>query len=148
MVNEWRAHNDQVNGIARIKKPQGFITSSLDKHVKVWSREGVLWGDLVICGVNPVVLWNFECDLMGYKDTKEVIEVMKVIEPGVDYNKSEIKYEVVKYKDKTETYKKDHWDELIQKKINKRQSVNVEQESIKQIKLVKPIVILISNIEI
>eukprot|EP00826_Nyctotherus_ovalis_P031485 TRINITY_DN2516_c0_g2_i2.p5 TRINITY_DN2516_c0_g2~~TRINITY_DN2516_c0_g2_i2.p5 ORF type:complete len:144 (-),score=38.69 TRINITY_DN2516_c0_g2_i2:820-1251(-) len=129
-MHEWKAHSDQVYAISRIAKPDGFVTTSLDKHVKLWSREGTLWGDLIICGPNPALFWNFAYDWSGERESEkeEVIEVLKVIEPGVEYDKNEIRYDVAECKEKGET-KKEHWDELIVRRMRKRVPVNTEQVS-------------------
>lgn len=47
-VREWQAHADNILSLKIIKNPAGFITTSLDRHVKLWSRTGELWGDLFI----------------------------------------------------------------------------------------------------
>ncbi len=86
IVKEWEAHKDQISCISKIEKPLGFITASLDKHVKVWSARGEEWGDIMIVGENPVRLWSFPYDWneVREKDKADVIEVMKLIEPLVN----------------------------------------------------------------
>lgn len=127
LTHEWTAHGDQVCAVSKIAKPEGFVTSSLDKHVKLWSREGVLWGDLDVCGADPALLWNFAYDWSGEREREkeEVIEVLKAIEPGLKYDKSEIRYDITECKEKEED-KKEHWDELIVRRMGKRVPVNVE----------------------
>ena len=72
--------------MSKLKKPLGFITGSIDKHVKIWSLLGELWGDLRIVGEDPVHYWNFPYDWKEYqeKDRLEVMNVMKEIEGTVE----------------------------------------------------------------
>ncbi len=48
LINEWKAHTDNIVSLKTLESPPGFITTSLDRHVKLWSKDGDLWGDLFI----------------------------------------------------------------------------------------------------
>ena len=39
--------------------PYGFITSSADKHIKIWSLNGQLWGDIYLSKENYDKNWCF-----------------------------------------------------------------------------------------
>ena len=81
LYNKWEAHSNQVNKITKIKDPQSFITCSLDKHVKVWSLEGELLGDinLVKLGNN---YWKFPFDWVKNKlcEIDDVFDSLEKIE--------------------------------------------------------------------
>ena len=83
--------------MARIDEPLGFITASVDKHVKVWSYKGEDWGDILIVGENPVRKWSFPYDWkkVREKDKTEVIDVMKQIEPAVNPESEGIQFEEI-----------------------------------------------------
>lgn len=36
-IKQWFAHKGQINKIIYISKPDGIVTSSSDKHIKLWS---------------------------------------------------------------------------------------------------------------
>lgn len=95
VVNEWQGHDGQVTCAAKIEKPLGLITGSVDKHVRVWSLYGEMWVDLTIIGKNPIVKWDFPYDWneVKEKDKNEVITVMKEIEPGSDSDLSKIQFD-------------------------------------------------------
>lgn len=82
ILNEWISHRDQVTCMAKIEKPLGFVTGSIDRHVKVWSILGELWGDLEVVGEDPLRLWQFPYNWQESfeKDRQEVISVMKAID--------------------------------------------------------------------
>lgn len=81
LYNKWEAHSNQVNKITKIKDPQSFITCSLDKHVKIWSLEGELLGDinLVKLGNN---YWKFPFDWVKNKlcEIDDVFDSLEKIE--------------------------------------------------------------------
>lgn len=68
--------------MSKLEKPLGFATGSADKHVKVWSLAGELWGDLRIVGEDPVQIWRFP---YNWKESQEeerlkLIDVIKEVE--------------------------------------------------------------------
>jgi len=81
LFNKFEAHNNQVNKITKIKDPLSFISCSIDKHVKVWSLEGELLGDinLVKFGNN---FWKFPFDWVRNKlsEIDDVFESLEKIE--------------------------------------------------------------------
>ena len=81
LYNKWEAHNNQINKITKIKDPLSFVTCSLDKHVKVWSLEGELLGDinLVKLGNN---FWKFPFDWVKNKlsEIDDVFDSLEKIE--------------------------------------------------------------------
>ena len=52
LARAWRAHNDNIVKIKKISDPSGFITCGADKHVKLWSVYGELWGDIYLLREN------------------------------------------------------------------------------------------------
>ena len=95
ITNEWQGHRGRINCLAKIEKPLGFITGSIDKHVRVWSLYGDMWVDLTIIGKDPIIKWEFPYDWneVKEKDKNEVIAVMKQIEPGSDPELLKIQFE-------------------------------------------------------
>ena len=62
-IREWKAHKLAMNSVREIEcHPFGFITTSQDKHVKVWSTWGVLWGDIYLPKENYDKNWLFPFD--------------------------------------------------------------------------------------
>jgi len=88
LYNKWEAHTNQVNKITKIKDPVSFISCSIDKHVKIWSLEGEILGDinLVKLGNN---YWRFPFDWVKNKlseiddvfDSLEKIEKERLSDP-------------------------------------------------------------------
>lgn len=82
LVREWVAHRDNILSLKTIKNPEGFITTSLDRHVKLWSRSGELWGDLFISNSSQTqkpLVWAFPMD-WDEVEKKRVEKVNKVME--------------------------------------------------------------------
>jgi hypothetical protein len=84
VMKEWEAHKDVIASMTRIESPEGFITASLDRHVKLWSACGDAWGDITIMGANPVRSWAFPFDWQAVRqqDKRDVLGVMRQIEPN------------------------------------------------------------------
>ena len=91
ILKNWVGHAEQITCMSKIEKPLGFVSGSIDRHVKVWSLTGELWGDLKVVGEYPLVTWNFPYDWKESleKDRLEVINVMKEIE-GSNKNLEEL----------------------------------------------------------
>lgn len=88
LIKEWNGHSNRVCEISRMDKPEGFITVSVDRHVKLWARDGALWGDIATHGEDPVVVWKFPYDWaeeLG-KAEAQVVSIMKSIEPDAVYS--------------------------------------------------------------
>ena len=77
-----------------IDDPLGFVTGSLDKHIKVWSIYGELWGDLNIVNDYPIIQWNFPYSWKNARenDKLEVINIMKELEPETEKDLKEIEF--------------------------------------------------------
>jgi len=48
LVRKWKAHFKSVNFLNSIDDPKGLISCGHDRHVKLWSKEGYLWGDIYL----------------------------------------------------------------------------------------------------
>jgi len=59
-----QAHTDKVNSIQPIRvAPFGFVSTSADKHVKVWSEEGQVMGDIsLVKEITRLSEWKFAFD--------------------------------------------------------------------------------------
>ena len=118
LVNEWKGHGDQISSISRIDRPEGFVTTSLDQHVKVWSKSGQKWGDLATYGENPVVYWKFPYDWSEEheKQKEDVVDMIKEIEPDAEYDKGRIEYDNAEDLRKIRFTNKAQWDRIIPKR--------------------------------
>ena len=79
---QWFAHKGQVNSINFIENPDGIITCSAEKHVKLWSLDGTLWGDINLMKENYDKQWTYPFDWSEKKE-KEIERVkllMTVVE--------------------------------------------------------------------
>ncbi len=94
------------------------MTASLDRHVKIWSRCGEPWGDIVTYGENPVVSWSFPYDWTEEREQEKtkVLDVMKEIEPKGDYGNVKIEYAESREARKIRLTKRLHGDHLIPKR--------------------------------
>jgi hypothetical protein len=56
-----QAHLGKINSLREIEvDPFGFVTTGEDKHVRVWSKTGELWGDIDLLREKVhLELWNF-----------------------------------------------------------------------------------------
>jgi len=88
LVKEWNGHKDQINKITKMERPEGFITTSTDRHVKVWARDGTLWGDIATYSDNPIILWQlpYGCSKEINERQSQIIPIMKSIESQTAYN--------------------------------------------------------------
>jgi hypothetical protein len=58
-VKCWRGHAKPITFMNNIDEPRGFITCSFDRHVRIWSREGTLWGDIYLAKERIHKNWSF-----------------------------------------------------------------------------------------
>eukprot|EP01022_Parablepharisma_sp_SALTPOND_P033267 TRINITY_DN88388_c0_g1_i1.p1 TRINITY_DN88388_c0_g1~~TRINITY_DN88388_c0_g1_i1.p1 ORF type:complete len:1327 (-),score=132.42 TRINITY_DN88388_c0_g1_i1:797-4777(-) len=95
LLSDFRAHKDLVCSIKRIESPKGFVTASYDRHFKVWSRNGDLWGNINTAGDDPVVYWKFPLDWSEErkKDKAKIIELIKEIEPNDNVEEDQLNFE-------------------------------------------------------
>jgi len=61
-VKCWQSHYSAVTKLRKIKDPISFVTCSPDKHVKLWSLEGVLFSDINLIKFDEGRLWKFPFD--------------------------------------------------------------------------------------
>jgi len=117
LINQWQAHREQICSISRIERPNGFITASTDRHVKIWSREGKLWGEIATYGENPVIFWQFPYDWTEdrEKEKDRVVSMLKDIEPENNIDKNTIRFEDAEAR-KIRYTKKGQWDRIIPKR--------------------------------
>ncbi|OMJ89930.1 hypothetical protein SteCoe_7819 [Stentor coeruleus] len=90
LVREWKAHDDIVNCIRPILEPQGLLTCSPDKFLKVWNREGEIWGIINLSSPEVPKKWYFPFDWEAKRqqDINKVIEVLSLIDEKVDIDPS------------------------------------------------------------
>ena len=115
-----------------MNNPECYITASLDRHVKIWSREGDLFGDIITYGENPVITWKFPYDWSEQqeKEKNEVISIMKKLEPNEKYDKMKIEYDNIKGNRKIRLTKKNEWDQIVPKRtFAKRASADLIVQS-------------------
>ncbi|OMJ82114.1 hypothetical protein SteCoe_17280 [Stentor coeruleus] len=86
LVREWKAHDDNINCIKPLLEPQGILTCSIDKFLKIWSREGEIWGIINLSSPEVPKKWYFPFDWEAKRqqDIKKVIEVLSLIDEKVD----------------------------------------------------------------
>ena len=59
-IREVKAHKLPINSVKEIKcSPYGFMTTSMDKHVKLWSLLLDLWGDIYLVKESYDKNWAF-----------------------------------------------------------------------------------------
>ena len=92
LVRECKAHEDGINSIKPIIDPSGLLTCSLDKFLKIWSREGEIWGIINLCSPEIPKKWYFPFDWEAKKqaDINKVIEVLSLIDEKVDIDPNSI----------------------------------------------------------
>ncbi len=73
----------------------GFASGSLDRHVKLWSMQGELWGDIVIVGEDAVKRWNFPYDWSQAKNEEKesVAEALRKLRPDESVDKNAIRFD-------------------------------------------------------
>lgn len=108
LVREWKAHEDSINCLRAIHEPKSILSCSLDRYIKVWSREGEVWGIINLCSPEVPKKWFFPFDWEGKRqaDIKKVVEVLSLIEEKVDINPNLIPAGPTKKKKKQRTVKK------------------------------------------
>jgi hypothetical protein len=92
---QWFAHKGQINSINFLENPDGIITCSTDKHVKLWSLEGILWGDINLMNEALDKQWSYPLDWSEKKEN-EILRV-KTLMNIIDYQRPEenVKEEIV-----------------------------------------------------
>ena len=111
--------------MTKMQKPEGFITTSLDRHVKIWSREGELWGDIITFGEDPVLSWNFpyDCSEEQKHDKHQVIDMIQKIESSDKYKNIKIEYKDPKGI-KIRLSKNNDWSKIIPKRAYAKEIYN------------------------
>lgn len=77
-IKEWQGHNAAINCMKTISDPQGIITTSLDKILKLWSSDGEIWGIINLISAEIPKNWYFPYDWEA-KRQSEVSKVIKVL---------------------------------------------------------------------
>lgn len=108
LVREWKAHEDSINCLKIINEPKSILSCSLDRFIKVWSREGENWGIINLCSPEIPKKWYFPFDWEGKRqaDIKKVVEVLSLIEEKVDIDPNLIPAGPAKKKKKQKPQKK------------------------------------------
>jgi len=80
---QWFAHQSHVNSISFLESPDGIATCSTDKHVKLWSLDGALWGDINLLKENWDKQWTYPFDWTEKReqDVSKVQKLMALIDP-------------------------------------------------------------------
>lgn len=88
LVREWRAHGDTVNCIRPVSESNALLSCSTDKFIKLWSRDGEIWGKINLNSPEIPKVWNFPYDWEAKRqsDIKKVMSVLSLIEDNVDIN--------------------------------------------------------------
>eukprot|EP00826_Nyctotherus_ovalis_P001518 TRINITY_DN10244_c0_g4_i2.p1 TRINITY_DN10244_c0_g4~~TRINITY_DN10244_c0_g4_i2.p1 ORF type:complete len:419 (+),score=78.83 TRINITY_DN10244_c0_g4_i2:25-1257(+) len=78
LLNQWKAHSGHITHVSMIERPEGMATAGMDRHVKLWSINGALWGNLTITGQHSVLVWNFPYDWNAVKanEKKSLVKVL------------------------------------------------------------------------
>jgi hypothetical protein len=58
-LKQWAAHKQGIVSMKLLDEPLGLITCSIDKHVKIWSLKGELWGDIYLLKESYDKKWAF-----------------------------------------------------------------------------------------
>ncbi len=61
-----------------MEKPNGIVTCSIDKHVRLWSLDGELWGDINLMKENCDKKWTYPFDWTDKKE-KEIMKVKQIV---------------------------------------------------------------------
>mmetsp|Transcript_26396 Transcript_26396/g.12408 ORF Transcript_26396/g.12408 Transcript_26396/m.12408 type:complete len:95 (-) Transcript_26396:182-466(-) len=79
--------------MTNIIDPSGFVSSGLDKRVKIWSRMGEPWGEICLERGKGTKFWNFPFDWnkKRIKDLEKVIEVLNLIEDTEEHDLETVK---------------------------------------------------------
>lgn len=88
LIKEWKAHSDTINCIRPIDEPSALLSSSIDKLIKLWSRDGELWGKINLTSPEIPKSWKFPYDWEAKRqsDIKKVMDVLSLIEDNTDIN--------------------------------------------------------------
>ncbi|OMJ87796.1 hypothetical protein SteCoe_10448 [Stentor coeruleus] len=86
LIKEWLAHTDQVTSIKLIPDPEGLLTCSSDKFLKIWSREGEHWGtiNLSIPEIPKNWYFPFRWEKKRMNDVKKIVESLKSVDDNID----------------------------------------------------------------
>lgn len=92
LVREWKAHADSINCIRPIPEPEGLLTCSPDKFLKIWNREGEIWGVINLSSPETPKNWYFPYNWEAKRqaDINKVIEVLSLIDEKVDIDPNSI----------------------------------------------------------
>jgi hypothetical protein len=90
-IRYWKAHTAGIIQLKQLKSVKGLVSASSDHHVKLWSYEGVLWGDIDILSVgsglknkrsalDTEVKWTFPFPWIekAYGSLGEVIDLLEI----------------------------------------------------------------------
>eukprot|EP00347_Sterkiella_histriomuscorum_P016786 403351858 len=78
-IKEYKGHKLNINSVKEIQcAPYGFMTTSMDKHVKIWSLFGKLWGDIYLIKENYDKNWCFPFNWKSIRNN-EVEQAKKVL---------------------------------------------------------------------
>lgn len=82
LIRQWNAHTASITKLNKIRDPICHVSSSLDKHFKIWSMKGDLWADINLSRQDGNNLWEFPYDWVGQKlkDIELVFDALKIIE--------------------------------------------------------------------
>jgi WD40 repeat protein len=82
-VMQWFAHQAQINSITFLDNPHGILTCSTDRHVKLWSLDGELWGDINLLKENTDKMWTYPFDWSEKKvnEIERVKKIMALVDP-------------------------------------------------------------------
>ncbi|CAD8060727.1 unnamed protein product [Paramecium primaurelia] len=82
LIRQWVAHSSAIVKINKIRELVSFISSSMDKHFKIWSMKGELWSDISLAKYDGSNYWKFPFDWVGQKlkDIELVFDALKLIE--------------------------------------------------------------------
>ena len=98
LIKEWQGHNEAISSIVSTNDPQGLVSCSLDKTVKMWSRQGELWGCIDLLSNFMPSSWNFPYNWEKKKaeDVAKVIKVMKKIDEEIDFDPNQLRTEITR----------------------------------------------------
>ena len=92
---QWFAHFGQVSNIQFLSSPDGVITCSHDRHVKLWSLKGEMWGDINLLKENYDKQWVYPFD-WSEKQEEELTNLKMLMHYVEGDNKKNMK-EVVQF---------------------------------------------------
>ena len=119
--------------MSKIENPRGFITGSIDKHVKVWSYLGEEWCDLILIGENPIRKWSFPFNWEEAKETdkKDILLLINKLDPEEVKNECNIVFEEEETKNIHKV--KSHMEDNVNMKINNLNLVGRYKKKAKKI---------------